>query len=133
MGINFERTFGNNSNAAAPSTSNDRSAQPKAQFWLNIGYTAENANDDGSDAFVALPLGIPLDTMKPVETRSTNESYRERKAAQNDLFEQVMAAAADMAGGEEQILNLQIQLRRVAPDQAPVESASNRFVRKIEL
>lgn len=134
MGINFDRTFGAQSNvAAAPATSNDRSAQPKAQFWLNIGYVAENANDDGSDAFIALPLGIPLDTQKPVDTRSSNEGYRERMAARNDLLEQIMAVAETMAGGEEKILNLHIQLRRVAPDQAPVESETNRFARKLEL
>lgn len=47
-------TFGQ-SNAAATSTA--KTDKPKAQFWLNIGYVANEGSDD--EKFISLPTGIP--------------------------------------------------------------------------
>jgi len=125
-GIDFAKTFGAPKNeSTAPS--NSRADQPKAQLWLNIGYTAVGAGDEGDDRFVSLPVGIPLDTQEHVSTNSRNESYREFMSARNDLLDQIMTVAKDLAPGEDRILNLQIQLRRVAGEQAPVEPGKNRF------
>lgn len=133
MGIDFNRTFGagnNNSSAASTSTTTDK---PKAKFWLNIGYVAAGAGDDGEDRFVSLPVGIPLDTMEHVATNSRSDSYREFQSARNDLLDQIMSVAAELAPGQDQELNLTIQLRRVAEEQAPVEAGNNRFARELNL
>jgi hypothetical protein len=131
-GIDFNKTFGNQNNSQT-SGSNARGDQPKAQFWLNIGYTAPGAGDEGEDRFVALPVGIPLDTQEHATTNSRNDSYREFVAAKNDLLDQVMEAAKGLNPGEDRILNLQIQLRRVAGEQAPVEPGKNRFAVPLSL
>lgn len=131
-GIDFARTFGAPAQADQ-AQSGSKEARPVAKFWLNIGYNVPGAGDNGEDRFVALPVGIPLDTMKPVTTNSRNDGYREFMAAKNDLLEQVMEAAQKLQPGEERTLNLEIQLRHVADVQAPVERETNRFARSLDL
>lgn len=130
-GIDFARTFGQPQQDTTSNTA--KQDRPVAKFWLNIGYNVPGAGDDGEDRFVALPVGIPLDTMKPVTTNSRNDSYREFMAAKNDLLEQIMEAAQKLQPGEERKLNLEIQLRHVADVQAPVERETNRFARPLDL
>lgn len=136
MAIDFNKTFG----AAAQQetkgqTNNGSSSQnrPVANFWLNIGYVAEGAGDDGEDRFVSLPVGIPVDTMEPVSVNSRSDSYREFQSARNDLYEQVMAVAKNLKPGEDKILNLQIQLRRIGEERGPVAAEQNRYARNLEL
>ena len=134
-GIDFAKTFGANKDQGSSTTaqSGARGDQPKAQWWLNVGYTAEGAGDNGEDRFVSLPVGIPLDTQEHVSTNSRNDSYREFMSARNDLLDQVMEVCKTLAPGEDRILNLQIQVRRIAGEQAPVDASENRFGRKLEL
>ena len=133
MGIDFNRTFGAGNNGAAASTATTNGDKPKAKFWLNIGYVAAGAGDDGEDRFVSLPVGIPLDTMEHVATNSRSDSYREFQSARNDLLDQITAVAAGLAPGQDTELNLTIQLRRVSEEQAPVDSSANRFARELNL
>jgi len=128
--ISFEKTFGNQAKAAT-AVKEDR---PKANLWLNIGYSVEVDTAEGVEQrFVSLPVGIPLDTMEPLPTNSRNADFAAFQAARNNLHEQIMAAAQALQPGEEKILNLQIQLRRVNEESVAVDSSKNQFIKPLAL
>lgn len=138
MSIDFQRTFGRGNNAGNVSTQNNNEDRPKAELWLNIGYTVEVAVQNGEETvnetrFVSLPTGIPLDTMELLSTRSTNEGFRAFQSARNDLHSQIMAAAEALGPGEEKILNLEIQLRRVNGEVEAVSTENNPFAKPLQL
>lgn len=124
-GLDFAKKFG----AAVPA----KADKPVAQFWLNIGYGSGVVGADGVEKFVSLPMGIALDTMEPVKTNSSNVEYSAFMAAKNDLMEQILAVAEQLAPGEEKNLNLEIQLRRVAAPHEAIDPAQNAFVKKLAL
>ena len=129
MSLNFEHTFGKPQ--ANNSSKDDR---PKAQFWLNIGYPVTVKTESGEEQrFVSLPTGIPLDTQEPLATNSRNAEFAAFQAARNNLHEQIMAAAQALQPGEEKILNLQIQLRRVNEESVAVDSSKNQFIKPLAL
>lgn len=120
--------------------SNDRADQPKAQTWLNVGYVTQVPNKDDASimesVFVALPVGIPLDTQEGIDTsRIRDARYRDFIGARNELLASVQEEAAKLAPGEEKILTakgmpLAIQLRRVAGEpEAPASGESNVFAK----
>jgi hypothetical protein len=126
MSINsFEKTFGQSSAKAASNTD----ARPKAQFWLNIGYTANEGTEDAK--FISLPTGIPLDTQEHLATNSSNEDFRAMRCAQNDLLDQLLEFAKDLEPGAEGIIQLQVQLRRVKGDAPAIASDENKYSRKL--
>ena len=90
------------------------SDKPKAQFWANIGEY-----DEDMGRFINLAYGIPLDAIEDVPESGSDE-WREFRAEQNFLRDDVLADLQDMEPGEERILNLQIRVRRVK-DEAPVQ------------
>jgi hypothetical protein len=98
-----------------------------SEFWINVGLPTGVSDDKFS--FLSLPLGIPLDTMNPVELRGTNQEFLEFRAAQNHLLEQVLKAAKNLRPGESTELNLMVQLRRISGD--PVAPTTNRFLQKL--
>lgn len=119
------------------------SNKPKADVWLNVGYTVEvdvleNGVTSKESRFVSLPFGIAFDTMELLNTNSQNVGFSAFQAARNDLHGQIMQVAKTMAPGEEKIIGgiaggLQIQLRRVAaPIGAPVAS-SNPFMKALAM
>lgn len=131
-GIDFHRTFG----AAKPTTpvggkgnSGDR---PKAKFWLNIGYDSGVADENGGTKFVSLPAGIPLDGQERLATNSRNHEFAAFQSARNNLMDQIMARAEQLLPGEEVILNLSIQLRRVNDEQAEIAPDQNQFIRELK-
>lgn len=115
-------TFGQ-SNAAA------KTDKPKAQFWLNIGYVANEGSEE--EKFISLPTGIPLDTQEPLPTNSSNADFRAMRCAQNDLLEQLIEYAQNLEPGEEGIINLQVQLRRVKAEAADIPADENKYARKL--
>ena len=132
MAINFNRPFGSNTaNAAgtlnaAPATP----AKPKATIWLNAGYTTTVVVDGvQEERFVNLPMGMPVDTMELLPTNSRNQEFAQFRMAQNDLLNQIMELGKSMAPGEAKTINLELQLRRVNDDVAPVASGNNPFAR----
>jgi hypothetical protein len=137
MAIDFtQATFGKK-NSGSVGSKNDL---PKAQFWINIGYSvkvpvveAGGKPAGEEDRFVSLPVGIPLDTQEHLATNSRNEGFTAFQTARNDLLDQIHAAAKALKPGEEKILNLQIQLRRINEDAAPIAAADNPFVKKLDL
>ena len=132
MAINFNRPFGSNTaNAAgtlnvAPATP----AKPKATIWLNAGYTTTVVVDGvQEERFVNLPMGMPVDTMELLPTNSRNAEFAQFRMAQNDLLNQIIELGKSLAPGEAKTINLELQLRRVNEDVAPVPNDENPFAR----
>lgn len=128
MAIDFNRTFGKSSNNVQ-----SQETRPKAQYWLNVGYDSGVQDDDGNTRFVSLPTGIPLDAQEKLPTNSRNQEFAAFQAARNDLLEQIMEVAKSLEPGEERILNLQIQLRRVNDDAPEISPEQNQYVKKLAL
>jgi hypothetical protein len=115
----FGNRFGQRPQEAAPA------AQRKpSEFWINVGLPTGISEDKFS--FLSLPLGIPLDTMNPVELRGSNQEFLEFRAAQNALLDKVLKAAKDLKPGEAVELGLMVQLRRILGE--PTAPSSNRFL-----
>lgn len=118
-------TFGQTN--AASSTA--KAEKPKAQFWLNIGYVANEGTEDAK--FISLPTGIPLDTQEALPTNSSNEDFRAMRCAQNDLLEQLIEYAQGLEPGEEGLISLQVQLRRVKAPAEDIKPDENKYARKL--
>lgn len=127
--INFgNKTFGNQTVAATPAAE-----RPKAEFWLNIGYTSDVEDNDGNKMFVSLPQGLALDTQEPLKTNSRNSDFAQFQAARNDLLDKLIEHAQNLKPGESTIINLEIQLRRVNEEAAPVDATNNVFTKQLSL
>lgn len=100
----------------------------KSQFWMNVGYEVEH---EGKKTFVSLPLGIPLDNQKTLPTNSSNAEFAALQAARNSLYEQLMEAVQQLQPGEEQVIELQVQVRRVKEDSVAFDPESNPFVKNL--
>lgn len=131
----FARTFGNLGNPSNALRPDDR---PKAELWMNIGYSTEIENEETGKVehrFVSLPRGIPLDTMEKVQTDSSNQLLAAFQGARNDLLEQIMDAAKLLEPGEERIIGeaggLQLQIRRVTGKVRAVRPSGNPFRRPL--
>ena len=124
MSIN-KFTFGQ----SAKSETTAKADKPKAQFWLNIGYTANEGTED--EKFISLPTGIPLDTQEALPTNSSNEDFRAMRCAQNDLLEQLTAFAEKLEPGAEGIIQLQVQLRRVKAPAEDIKPDENKYARSL--
>ena len=120
---------------------------PKAQWWLNIGYTQqvevtnpETNQRELKSIFISLERGVGLDTMKELPTNSRSENYAAQNQARNLLHAQIMEVAQTMAPGDEVIISsdpntgLQLHLRRVHEAlPALANEAGNPLVRKLNL
>ena len=133
MSIDFQRTFGQNSNNVKGNNNSNNEDRPKAQYWLNIGYDSGIEDQDGKSKFVSLPTGIPLDTQEALPTNSRNRDFAAFQSACNDLLQQIMDVAKTLEPGEERTLNLTIQLRRINDDQEAIEPKDNLYVRPLQL
>jgi len=121
-------------NLGTQATTTNNSDKPKAKFWLNIGYVSDVKDEDGTFRFVSLPMGIPLDTMDAVKTRSSNPDYAMFQAARNDLLTQILEAAEGLAPGQDYVINAEggmaIQIRRILDEvAAPKTDESNHYAR----
>jgi hypothetical protein len=120
-----------------------RSAQPvnqdekaPAQFWMNIGYFLDRGLD--TERFVSLPVGIPLDTTKPLDTsRGTNMEFRQFQQMRNELLDGVLEQARKLEPGEAMAwyiegTDLFVQIRRVIDKEpvapTPTDKRPNLFV-----
>ena len=132
MAINFNRPFGSNTANAAGTLNAAPAApaKPKATIWLNAGYTTTVVVDGvQEERFVNLPMGMPVDTMELLPTNSRNAEFAQFRMAQNDLLNQIMELGKSFAPGEAKTINLELQLRRVNEDVAPVPNGENPFAR----
>lgn len=147
MAIDFKALAANNTNNAAATKSNAAATKskaaddrPKAQLWLNIGYDVQVEVRDpetgvmhAETRFISLPVGIPLDTMDKLPTNSSNQEFAALQAARNSLLDQLIAKASSVSPGESVNINLQVNLRRVRDEAAPIAAAENPFVRTLML
>jgi hypothetical protein len=130
--------------AAAPSTS--KRDLPQANIWLNFGYTVmltsrdAEGNEATEERFVAIPVGIPLDTMEPIQIKTRSAEFAQFQAAQNDLLAQLKELGTQLQPGEARIValdpntGLSVQMRRInGPVEAPAADANNPFVAKLNL
>lgn len=125
----FANRFGAQRQQEQNGNGNGQQQQPRkpSEFWINVGLPTGVSDDKFS--FLSLPLGIPLDTMNPVELRGNNQEFLEFRAAQNHLLEQVHAEAKKLGAGMSIELPLMVQLRRISGD--PVVPTSNRFLQAL--
>ena len=106
-----------------PAAAVAKEEQPKADYWLNVGYETQ----DAQYPFISLPLGIPLDNLVPTALRGSNQEYLEFVGAKNELLELVMAKASTLQPGEETLVSLQVQIRRVRAAEDVVAPNSGKF------
>lgn len=137
-GIDFAKTFGQQSGNIGGNGDNSKADLPKAQIWMNIGYVVETGDTDNPTMFVSLPVGLPIDTMEAVPVTSRNAGFAQFQSARNNLLKQVQDAAATLEPGEERIIGgedggLCIQLRRVNNPVADPGAEGNGFVRELNL
>lgn len=127
MAIESKNLFGANKSAAVAA----KSDKPKAQFWLNVGLVKEVK---GEDVFLSLPIGIPLDTQDRLPETSSNKEYAQMQAARNNIVDQLMAYAETMEAGDDVIIDLKVQLRRVkATQEVSVKPDENPFAIALDL
>jgi hypothetical protein len=127
MAVEAKNLFGGNKNAAA----NSRSDRPKAQFWLNVGLVKQVK---GEEVFLSLPVGIPLDTQDRLPETSSNKEFAQMQAARNNIMDQLLAYAQTMEAGDDVIIDLQVQLRRVKETQeVSVKPEENPFAIALDL
>jgi len=116
MAIDFAQRIAAANNAAAFKTGTNPNAKPQAQLWLNVGYWVGEGEER---RFVSLPVGIPLDTQEPLKIRGQSQDYNDFNESRNELLEMLIAEGMKLDPGADDLVNLQIQVRRVA---APVEA-----------
>lgn len=104
-------------NTAAPA--NTPAQRAPSQIWLNVGINIPGAGPEGEDLFVSLPVGLPLDDMKPVKITGTNQNSIHLKQVKNLLLEELQKAAAGLKPGERTAISqLSVELYRIgAPEQ----------------
>lgn len=126
--IDFSKLGSRNAAGNNGSSASGRQDLPKAQFWLNVGYycDAPTTEDPQAQRFVSLPVGIALDTMEPVRISGQNRDFNAFQSARNELHQLILAEAEKLEPGQDEILNLQIQIRRVNGEPV-VDSANNPY------
>ena len=104
----------------------ENNEREKAKVWLNVGVNLPGAGEDGGDLFISLPVGIPLDTMKPQEVRGNKASWIQLVQAKNGLLDMLQKAATGLEPGSNEILpQLSVQILRVGQPEQVGDEASN--------
>jgi hypothetical protein len=119
----IEATFGarqSNRFAAPAATAATAEKRPTAEFWLNPGFVTPSTKYP----FVSLPVGLPLSLDDRKEIRGNTE-YAKLLSAQNDLLEEIIERAQKLAPGEDLIVMMPVQIRRVRGEQEQVASTEN--------
>lgn len=107
-------------NAAAPQ------ARETAKVWLNVGVYIDNPKEPGTQIFVSLPVGIPLDTMKFQEVRGSSEDFAHLVQAKNQLLKDLQDASKDLPAGQSgKVGGLKVEVRRVAEQQEALPGDGN--------
>jgi hypothetical protein len=127
----YETTYGKRASQV------EKSDMVKANFWLNVGYSVEVKDAEGTmvSKFVSLPGGgTPLDTTKPLDVKGGDE-FASFRTAQNDLLAQLLESAKTLKPGQDRIFGdaggLQFQLRRVQDARPVIQPDANMFSRKL--
>lgn len=118
MGILDSLASQNTKPAAAQNTA-AATERKSSKVWLNVGVVIPGAGEDGADLFVSLPVGLPMDDMKPIVIRGSNQNSINLKQVKNMLLDELQKLGADMSPGRRQAVpQLSVEIYRVAePDQ----------------
>lgn len=99
MAVNFKQIVGKNST--------DSTTKAKSRVWLNPFITV-------NDERVYLPVGIALDTMKPLKEPNNNSEYAKDVRAKNSFLAALQSAQDEVSPGERVVLdNIKIELYHV--------------------
>lgn len=100
-------------------------ARKSCEVWLNVGVTIPGAGENGTDLFVSLPVGIPLDDLKPVKITGSNQNSINLKQVKNMLLDELQKLGAGMSAGDRKdVPQLSVQVYRIA-EPAQVGSAES--------
>lgn len=109
----------------------------KTEFWINIGWETDEQDEQGRNIFVAMPGGIPLESIKPKPLKGKGV-YLEMLEAGNAILEDVFTMAGKLNPGEAVIISsgkesgqLSIELRRIGAEAQASEPGTNRFMRRM--
>jgi predicted RNA-binding protein with PIN domain len=84
--------------------------------------------------FLSLPIGIPLDTQDRLPETSSNKEFAQMQAARNNIMDQLIAYANTMEPGQDIVIDLQVQLRRVKETQeVSTKVGENKFAMDLGL
>lgn len=100
---NKTSTAGNSNRTTAKGDEERR----QSKLWVNIGFH----NAEGK--FVNLPVGIPIDTMELIPVRGQSEDWVRLTHERNTLIKMLQKHGDTMEPGQEEMMPLQVQLRRV--------------------
>lgn len=134
-GITLSRPSGIFAGQQAPAQEAER---PQAMLWGNLGYPVTFKNPttgEMEERFISIPVGVPVDTQKPINITTRSPIMAEMQAAQNQLLADLQAAGAEMEPGAEQVVHgLEFRLRRVNDKvEAPTITEASPFARKVSL
>lgn len=114
--------------------------RPQADIWLNVGYYVPVIDEQGNQVdtkFVALRMGIPIDTLEPEAVpppNGNNDDYRALIEAKNALLAQLKEAGAKLQPGQGVPVGLELQLyRRANRENTPIPAEKNPYLRKISI
>lgn len=120
----FAKSFGASKNTS-------KEDKPKANFWLNIGLEKDV---NGEKIFLALPVGIPLDTQERLKETSSNKEFAQLQAARNHLLEQLIKfSGKELKPGEDTLIDLQVQIRRVRDHEDVSTGSDNPYAIQLDL
>lgn len=110
-----------NAQTESGSSSSKPNRKP-AQLWVNVGVTVPGMGEDGGSVFVSLPVGIPLDDLKPLEVKGGNPRWVALQQAKNGLLALIQQQAANLQPGERKAMpHLTIELSRANGVQAATD------------
>ena len=104
--------------STAPAAGASAEERPKSFHWANIGYPVELTDPETNETtthFISIPVGIPLDGMKPLKVPAKAGLRKDLISAQNALLEQLQAMFTEqIPAGENSIVEgLQVQFVHV--------------------
>ena len=107
--------------AALAGNTSAKEEKQQAMVYLNIGIHVPMANEKGElvDTFIALPFGLPLDTMTKMVARGNNAHWNAMVDLKNGLLERLIALGNAQEAGTGKILpKLEVQIfhRKEAPE-----------------
>ena len=113
----------------APAAGSSTTERKSSQVWLNVGVCIPGAGEDGADLFVSLPVGIPMDDIKPIVIRGSNQNSINLKQVKNMLLDELQKLGAGMpAGGRQTIPQLGVEIYRVAQPEQQGSADSNPLI-----
>ena len=99
--------------------------KPKSRLWANVGVLTKALDDKGEPIFISLPVGLPIDTMKPIKPRGNNAKWLQLVGAKNSLLEEVQKLGAELPDGGHIDIPLTIRLQHVSEQNGDGDQSDN--------